>query len=152
MSDSDFYAEPSGSGDGDAYAVRGKAKTKYKSRRNRYANDASKAVFRLYECPDFDSEDDTFEGGRLMLGGGYQNEWENEQPFKGRMKNGIVRCKSVQVYKNSEMVFTNTDFAGTPEIYCEGKATFINCKNRPKFTSNSTGSMTVDGQTVGAGK
>lgn len=132
---------------GNDYPVRAYPAVKWRSTRCTYDNTEGKvkAAFRAMQCTDFISDGDTFKGGRLMSGGGVENEWDNEQPAVRVYRNGFIACESVEVYDKSHSTFENMDFAGTGHIFVDDGGTLIlkNCRNVPTIKRKSTTGTTV---------
>ena len=132
LSNVDIQTDPNG---GDSYSVRGNI-------RNFVSNDstfrAGIKAFRLYGVESGSSLRDTYSGDRMMLGGGYANEWGTAAPFWNfTFKDGSIDVNSVELYNNtSNVTFENMDFSGTGHISIQAGAhdiVFKNCTNLPQI-------------------
>lgn len=132
LSNVDIQTDPNG---GDSYSVRGNI-------RNFVSNDstfrAGIKAFRLYGVESGSSLRDTYSGDRMMLGGGYANEWGTAAPFHNfTFKDGSIDVNSVELYNDTNNVtFENMDFSGTGHISIQAGAhdiVFKNCTNLPQI-------------------
>ena len=132
LSNVNITCDPSG---GDSYSVRGTIHHLTSS--DSTFNSGIKA-FRIYGLEGGSSTRDTYSGDRLMLGGGYANEWGEAAAFHNfTFKDGSIDVNSVEMYNDTNnVVFENMDFAGTGHISIQAGAhdiVFKNCTNLPQI-------------------
>lgn len=99
-------------GGGDDYTVRGVFDS-WLSDNNRFVCSGIKAAGRFPNCLSFRSYRDLWQGGRLMLGGGYSVESVDPGTFVGTFEECKIRVASVEVYPKSTVTFKKVDFTGT---------------------------------------
>lgn len=130
LSNVNITCDPTG---GDSYSVRGHIRNLVSS--DSTFNSGIKA-YRIYGLEGGSSTRDTYTGDRLMLGGGYSNEWGSAAAFHNfTFKDGSIDVNSVELYNDTNNVtFENMDFSGTGHISIQAGAhdiTFRNCTNLP---------------------
>lgn len=132
LSHADITCDPNG---GDSYSIRGNI-THLVSADSTYRSGIK--AFRIYGCEGGSSTRDTISGDRLMLGGGYADEWGPAGPFHNfTFTDDHIAVNSVEMYNDTNNVtFDNVDFAGTDHISIQAGAhdiTFRNCRNLPEI-------------------
>lgn len=121
----DITCDPQG---GDSYSVRGGIKHLY-SKDSKYRSGIK--AFRVYGLLDGSSLNDLFTGDRLMLGGGYANEWVSPAPFENFTFTGArIDVNSVEIYDATHHVtFDGTDWNGTGHVSIQFGAHHITIRN-----------------------
>lgn len=112
---------------------------------------AGTKAHRFVKANSFICRNTEISGGRLMCGGGYENEWENEQVFNGTFDHCPIKVASIQVYYKSVATFDGCDLTGTGEIFVDGDSTgggqltIKNCTGIKKITVQGKGKVTAPG-------
>lgn len=121
----DITCDPQG---GDSYSLRGTIKN-LTSKDSKYRSGIK--AFRVYGCLGGSSTRDLITGDRLMLGGGYANEWVNPGPFENfTFRDGAVDVNSAEIYNaTNHVTFDGTDWTGTGHISIQFGAHDITIRN-----------------------